>query len=112
MESVYFNLLPHKCLLNWSPSLKKKECLEIEDHGDGVVGFPIGDLNSSTTTEFNTKHNFIVNSNTYWVDARSRSDKKFGPDNPWPPKFCDIPEVGVIGQHYYDTIHREGNHTA
>ena len=56
--------------------------------------FQIGELNSSTTTQFDTVTGDKINTNTFWLDAREGSPT------------CDLPEIDIIGEKFYDMIHR------
>ena len=55
--------------------------------------FQIGDLNSSTTTQFDTVTGDKIDTKTYWLDAREGSPT------------CDLPEIDIIGEKFYNQIH-------
>ena len=55
--------------------------------------FQIGDLNSSTTTQFDTVTGENMITNTYWIDVREGSST------------CNLPEVDIIGEKFYSMIH-------
>ena len=55
--------------------------------------FQIGDLNSSTTTQFDTVTGENMITNTYWLDVREGSST------------CNLPEIGIIGEKFYKRNH-------
>ena len=55
--------------------------------------FQIGELNSSTTTQFDTVTGDKINTNTYWLDAREGAPT------------CDLPEIDIIGEKFYNQIY-------
>ena len=68
-------------------------CLKIKPE---TSFFQPGDLDSFNTTEFNTENNKLLNTNTYWLDARKGS------------ATCDVPEIAILGDEYYEQIHGNG----
>ena len=40
-----------------------------------------------------------LDTNTYWIDVREGSDS------------CDLPEIGIIGEEFYKTIHKKHRST-
>ena len=55
--------------------------------------FQFGDLQSHRHTQFNTEGNYIVKSNTFWLDVREGSAN------------CDVPSIKIIGKEWYKKIH-------
>ena len=83
---MYYQLL--SLLIHLDDYQGHEVCLKIEPESKF---FPIGDLSSTTATRFNTVTGVVLESNTYWIDAREGSST------------CDLPK-GIIDTRSYDII--------